>query len=109
VPFTNFLGWFLDVFLIYLAVAIFLRGRPTDSRAMPPGYWGAAVLFYAASAAGNLLLAIPNTEPSIAIDPVGVQWKVSSIVGACALVSIFCMGGFALIAWVRLTDHSAGH
>ena len=27
-------------------------------------------------------------------------WKVSEITGACALVSIFSMGAFALLAWV---------
>ena len=31
-------------------------------------------------------------------DPAGTQGKVSHIVGACALVSIFIMGGFALLA-----------
>ena len=106
VPVTNFLGWFLDVFLIYLAFALYLCRRPTNPQPLPPGYWSSAVLFYAISASGNLLLAIPTAVPSVTIDPVGVQWKVSSIVGACALVSIFCMGGFALIAWDRIEEDS---
>jgi hypothetical protein len=32
------------------------------------------------------------------------QWKRGDITGACALASIFTMGAFALLAWVRLTD-----
>jgi len=34
-------------------------------------------------------------------DAAGAQWKVSHIVNACALVSIFIMGGFVLLAWMR--------
>ncbi|MGB7822728.1 MAG: hypothetical protein WBL22_11100, partial [Candidatus Sulfotelmatobacter sp.] len=34
-------------------------------------------------------------------------WKVSDITGACALVSIFLMGAFAVLAWMRLADQNA--
>jgi uncharacterized membrane protein len=101
VPVSNFLGWDLDVFIIYLLFALYLRGRPTNPRPLPPGYWRQAVLFYAVSAAGNILLTVPQPGPVMVSDPTGVQWRVSDITGACALVSIFIMGAFALLAWVR--------
>jgi hypothetical protein len=37
-------------------------------------------------------------------DPTGAQWQVASITAATALVSIFVMGAFTLIAWVQPTD-----
>jgi hypothetical protein len=60
-----------------------------------------AVIFYAISAAGNLLLLIPRSGPSVVSDPSGVQWSVRSITAASALVSILTMGTFALLGWVN--------
>jgi len=37
----------------------------------------------------------------VVTDPVGVQWKVSTITTAGALVSIFAMGAFTWFAWAR--------
>ena len=65
-----------------------------------------AILFYAVSAAGNLLLVIPRTGFSAVFDASGTQWKVSDITGATALSSIFTMGAFALAAWLRLDTQS---
>ncbi len=64
------------------------------------------MVFYGISAAGNLLV-IPAAGASVVADPAGVPWKVSSIVGASALVSIFVMGAFTLLAWVRVKDQKA--
>jgi len=66
---------------------------------LPSGYWNVAVLFYAVSATGNILFALPQAEPSVVSDPTGAQWRVSAITGTCALVSIFTMGAFAVMAW----------
>jgi hypothetical protein len=60
------------------------------------------LLFYAISAAGNLLLVVPRPGPSVVSDPTGKQWNVSDITGTCALVIIFTMGAFLLLAWSRL-------
>jgi uncharacterized membrane protein len=104
VPVSNFLGWYLTVYLIYQSFALYLRGRSTSSDPLPSSHWHQALLFYGVSAAGNLLLIIPQAGPSVVSDPAGAQWKVSDITGASALVSIFVMGAFALLAWVRLRD-----
>jgi uncharacterized membrane protein len=104
VPASNFLGWYLTVYAIYQSFALYVRNRPTNFDSLPSGYWQSAVLFYAVSAAGNILLVIPQAGVSVVSDPTGAQWRVSDITGTCALVSIFVMGAFALLAWVRLTD-----
>lgn len=103
VPVSNFLGWYLTVYLIFQSFALYLRGRSTEVRNISSRYWQLAILLYGVSAAGNLFVISP---PSVAevVDGAGVHWSVSGILGASALVSIFVMGAFALLAWVRLTD-----
>jgi len=107
VPVSNFFGWYFVVYIIYQLFALYLRNRPVISQPLPPNYWHLPIVFYAASAAGNLVLAIPQHGISVVTDPTGVQWKVSSIVAACAVVSICLMGSFALLAWLRLAQSNA--
>jgi len=106
VPLTNFLGWYLVVYLIYQSFAIYLRERSANDNPMPSGYWRWAVIFYALAAAGNIIIVLPKPTPAVVFDPTGTSWNVSGITGACALVSSFAMGAFTLIAWVRLLDQT---
>jgi uncharacterized membrane protein len=106
VPTSNFLGWYMTVYLIFQLFALYMRGRATNVDRLPSNYWQLAVLFYGISAAGNLLLIIPHAGPATVLDASGVQWRVSDIVGASALVSIFLMGGFVLLALLRLDRRS---
>ncbi len=104
VPVSNYLGWFGTVFTIYQLFAVYLTRRPVPAaRAVRP-LWRSALLFYALCAAGNLLQAIPGSGPSIVRDPAGMPWRVADITGASALVSIFVMGAFAVLAWIRLVE-----
>lgn len=107
VPISNFFGWYLTVFVIYQSFALYLRERPINAGPLPSGYWHLAILFYGVSALGNVLLIVPRTGLTIVSDATGAQWRVSDITGTCALVSIFIMGAFALLAWVRLGDQEA--
>jgi len=106
VPLTNFVGWYLVVYLIYQSFAIYLRERSANDNPMPSGYWRWAVIFYALAAAGNIIIVLPKPTPAVVFDPTGTSWNVSGITGACALVSSFAMGAFTLIAWVRLLDQT---
>ena len=101
VPVTNFLGWYLTVYLFYQLFALYLWRRSAVLNP-PLRYAQLAILFYAVCATGNLLLL--GTPPATASDPSGAMWNVRDILGASALVSIFTMGAFALVAWVRLAD-----
>jgi uncharacterized membrane protein len=106
VPVSNFLGWYLNVYIIYQLFALYLRGRAVSTDPLPSDYWHLALLFYALSAAGNILLVIPRAAPSVVADPAGTQWRVSDITAACALASLFTMSAFALLAWTRLIKES---
>ena len=106
VPVSNFFGWYVTNYLIFQSFALYLRGRQETARDMPPGYWHMAVMFYGLSAAGNLFVLLPQGVPEIT-DAAGTHWQAAAIVGASAVISIFVMGAFALLAWVRLTDHAS--
>ena len=104
VPVSNFLGWYLTVYVFYQFFALYLRGRSSNPSAFNSSYWNLAVLFYALSAVGNILLVIPRSGVSVVSDSAGTQWNVGDITATCALVSIFTMGAFAVIAWARLPE-----
>jgi uncharacterized membrane protein len=104
VPLSNFLGWYLTVYIFFQLFALYLRKRSATTRSLPLGYWHLAILFYAVSASGNLLLLLPLRGPALVFDPTGASWQVASIIAATALVSILVMGAFAFVAWARLLD-----
>jgi putative membrane protein len=106
VPVTNFLGWYLVVYVIYQSFAIYLRGRSSSANPLPSAYWRWAIIFYALSAAGNIIIIIPKPAPAVVFDATGAPWNVSAITSACALVSTFVMGAFTVIAWLRLLDQT---
>jgi uncharacterized membrane protein len=100
VPLTNYAGWLLTVFFIYLAFALYLR---RSAVALPPTqpHWHAAILLYAFCALGNVVQLLRPQPLEIVTDPTGTQWHSAAILRASALVSIFIMGSFAFSAWVR--------
>ncbi|HXM68371.1 MAG TPA: carotenoid biosynthesis protein [Candidatus Acidoferrum sp.] len=102
VPVSNFIGWFLTVYVIFQLFSFYLLRRSAAVNRLPARYWRMAVIFYGVSAAGNILIAIPQDRVATVYDATGVQWKVSDITLACALVSVLIMGTFAVVAWVRM-------
>jgi Carotenoid biosynthesis protein len=104
VPVSNFLGWYLNVYILYQLFALYLRDRPNHADVLPTGYRRVPVVFYGISAAGNLLLLIPRPGLLQVTDPPGKVWQVSSITAACGLTTIFTMGAFTFLAWLRLRD-----
>ena len=54
-------------------------------------------------AAGAVLRTVPTYGAAVVADATGTLWRVSDINAVCALVSVFIMGAFVLLAAVRLT------
>ena len=102
VPFTNYAGWLLTVFLIYIAFALYLRRAARDMPATSSPHWRSAVLLYTLCAIGNILQLLRPQPAEIIADPSGTLWHAGTILRASALVSIFIMGSFALLAWIRI-------
>ena len=107
VPISNYLGWYGNVFCIYLLFALYLRRRPAQSIRTAAIHGKAAILFYALCAAGNVCQIFGKPITDAVQDPTGRLWRVADITGASALVSIFVMGAFAALACVRLAEQQA--
>jgi len=103
VPVSNYLGWFLTVFTFYLLFAVYLRRFPTQTALAGKQSWRLPILFYGVSALGNLLLAVPRGSFWVA-DATGRAWRSADIVDSCALISLFVMLPFAVLAWIRLRE-----
>jgi putative membrane protein len=102
VPISNYLGWFGTGFTIYLLFALYMRRCPAPAIPASQANWWPALLFYALCAAGNMLQTIQPAVPALVQDPTGTQWRVADIIGASALVSLFVMGAFVVLAGVKL-------
>ena len=103
VPLSNFLGWYLTIYLIYQIFTLTVRtgGVKLDRR-----FWLIPVLFYGICALGNLLVPVPQAIRTVR-DAAGTEWPVSGILATSRLISILLMGSFTLLATVRLLDSKA--
>ncbi len=101
VPISNYFGWYITVFVIYLLFALYLRHRPAPIVGEQRTRCQPALLFYMICAAGNILQTIPCGIPAVVQDPTGKQWRIADISAASALVSVFVMGAFVAVAWTR--------
>ena len=99
VPISNFFGWLLTVYVFYQLFALYLRNRETvPSRT---SHWLLALLLYALSALGNLLV-IASPQGGVFVDATGKRWMIQNILWTSRLISIFLMIPISLIAWFRL-------
>jgi putative membrane protein len=103
VPFTNFFGWFLTVYVIYQLFVVLLSRQSFTPR-LSTSQWRQAVIFYGTSAAGNFLLVLPQHRYDVVTDATGVQWSVNTITQTCAIVTMLTMGVFTAWAWQQLRD-----
>jgi len=104
VPVSNFLGWYATVFTIYLSFALYLRRLRPQPIASTPIHGQAAVVFYTLCASGNVCQVFGRPISAVVQDPTGHPWRVADITAASALVSIFVMGAFAVLAWIKLPE-----
>jgi putative membrane protein len=104
VPATNFFGWYLVLWVVYQAFALYLRGRDTHSSALPAGYWHAALVFYLLVAVSSMLPGLASFGPATVTDQSGVVWRVDAVTRSCALAAVFGMLPFLVLAWVRLRE-----
>lgn len=106
VPLSNYFGWFLTVFLIYIAFSVYLRRWPPPAVETGAAQWP-PVVFYALCAAGNAMQVFTRLPQQTAADATGRTWPVADILSASALVSIFAMGGFVIAGVWRLSRQSS--
>jgi uncharacterized membrane protein len=115
VPVSNFLGWYLTVFVFFQLFALYQSRRPARPQSaasevtIEPSFWWPALALYAATALRPVvaLLFLPAGAATV-IDRAGVIWSVQALYGVCALVGIFTMGAFSVLAVLRLTERIRG-
>jgi uncharacterized membrane protein len=115
VPVSNFLGWYLTVFVFFQLFGLYQSRRPARSQpaasevTIKPSFWWPALAMYAATALRPVvtLLFLPVGAATI-VDQAGVIWNVEALYGVCALAGIFTMGAFSMLALLRLTERVRG-
>jgi putative membrane protein len=115
VPVSNFLGWYLTVYLFYQLFALYRSrraARPRPAASGAPGvdaFWWPALAMYAATALRPVeaMLFLPPGPPTVT-DQAGVIWNVEALYGVCALAALFTMGAFSMLALLRLTEGGRG-
>ena len=87
-PISNFFGWILTTYVFYQLFALYVRNRV--SIPSPTSHWRLAILFYAASAAGNLLVAAPVSLSGVFVDSAGKRWmyKCSRTAALCTKMGL---------------------
>lgn len=93
VPFVNFLGWYLGVFIFYFVFALYLRSiRKGDNitHTISCPFWRVPILMYVSCIIeywGNWLL----RESDEVTDKAGHLWHTDDINGSLVLMSLFTM------------------
>jgi putative membrane protein len=114
VPVSNFLGWYLTVFVFFQLFALYQSARPArpQSAALElttePSWWPALALYAATALRPVVTLLFPPTGAATIIDQAGVIWTGDALYGVCALAGIFTMGAFFMLALLRLTERVRG-
>lgn len=111
VPLSNYLGWYLVVYIFVQIFAIYLRYRPADAdseaAALPPAYYVQALIQYAAIGAAFLVAYAVRRPDTLITDQAGVIWHSASISETQAIIAIFTMLFGAVLATVKLVQSMA--
>ena len=107
VPFSNFMGWFLTVFVVFQLFALYLRGRQNAYAQVQPvsrEYWLQAIVFYGVTALGITLNIVTQTTNTSIADATGVLWRTQDIYVVSGLVSIFTMIAFTVLSLMKIAE-----
>jgi len=108
VPFTNYLGWLLTVFLFFAAFGGYVAMRRSGDAARTPSasFWASAVVTYALLGVRYVLTYfVPSANTQFA-DAAGHTWMRHDIYETAALAAVFTMLAFSTLAALRLADRS---
>jgi uncharacterized membrane protein len=107
VPLSNFMGWFLTVFVFFQLFALYLRRQPSvyaQAPAMSRGYWLQAVLFYSVVSLSTPLNMLTHITNSTIADAAGVLWRTQDIYVVSGLVWIFTMIAFTVLGLIKIAE-----
>jgi len=108
VPLSNFLGWYLTVYVFFQLFALYLRRRetgPVDPKPRSKSYWLQPVVFYGVTAVRIVLVsALSAATTETVADQAGVVWRIHDMFVVCALVCLFTMVPFTVLGLVKVAE-----
>ena len=112
VPFSNFTGWFITVYIFFQLFALYLKSRPIIYAQTKPeiskGYWLQAVISYGIIGLTAVIIALVPGTDSYATDATGKLWHTQDIIVTCGLVALFTMIVFTFLGVVKIAELPAG-
>lgn len=109
VPLSNYLGWFLTVFIFFALFAInlhFRRPRSAEASPLSRSYYAQAVALYAVTASAFVLQNLVGGD-RVVTDATGATWHTAAIHETAAILSIFTMLFIAALTAVKLIQSPA--
>lgn len=110
VPLTNFLGWFLTVWIFYQIFSLFLARGPQTVNDQAPRlntrmYWIAPIVFYLFVALSYILPYAMDPKGSV-IDATGAVWNVDDLRETSVIILLFTMVPTSFFALYRTIKNS---
>ena len=113
VPLTNYLGWFLTVYIFFQLFALYGRSRrPGKAEARQAAiaasreHYAQAVALYAIMGAAFVLQYLTGTSRTV-VDATGATWQTGAIYETAAILSLFTMIFIAALSAVKLIQQPA--
>lgn len=108
VPFINFMGWYLTVYLIFQFFALALNrlqlAPPVENGDGVRSAWMLNVAFYFATLLEFIAMAWLAADRPIT-DPAGVVWNSRALYESLGLVAIFTMGFVSVLGFIKLRSN----
>lgn len=106
VPFVNFVGWYLTVYLIFQAFALYESKQDDFRRDVDNGddraaAWMLNAAFYFATFIEFAMMAWLAADRPVT-DPTGVVWSTRALYESLGLVAIFTMGFVSVLAFFKI-------
>lgn len=101
VPVANFLGWYLTVYVFLQVFALYAR-RLSATPDRIPGYWAKPLLAYSSIVIAPILSLTLSSASGAVSDATGHAWPIRDIQAVTALVGIFTVLPFWLLALFRV-------
>jgi len=109
VPFVNFLGWYLTVYLIFQLFALALNrlplATPAENGDGVRSVWMLNVAFYFATFLEFISMSYLAVDRPIT-DPAGVVWSSRALYDSLGLVAIFTMGFVSTLGFFKVRSNS---
>lgn len=107
VPVSNYLGWFLTVYVFMQLFALYLRARaPVPELLQPKSYFIQAIAIYAIVALGFVLTFLVEDSAPVT-DATGAAWLSGDIYETAAITGLFTMMFVVALATIKVVQNGS--